>query len=64
MPSPDLLMPPDDTVRGNMLLTGEDASLFGRLAAHLTAKNGKPVTTVAIIRDALRCYARHLGIIE
>lgn len=53
----------NETVRGSMILTAEDAALFKRIVTYLAAA-GKPPKVAVIIRDALRCYAKELNLID
>lgn len=46
-----------------MILTAEDAALFKRIVTYLAAA-GKPPKVAVIIRDALRCYAKELNLID
>ena len=45
-------------------LTDEDACLIEKVAAYLKVLNGRPVTAVGIIRNALCSYAEQLGVID
>jgi hypothetical protein len=62
MSTTDTIKTMPEPVRGNLLLTGDDAALWGDLCTHLTAKSGKPIKTVDVLRDAIRCYANELGL--
>lgn len=49
-------------VRGTLLLFDDDAKLFMLIVTKLTAQSPKPVKTVDVLREAVRCYAEKLNV--